>query len=63
MEELGFFEGYTNFNSIIIIDDAITDSTIQQLQEQLSGMITDCRFGLTRVDDGLILRVLGKNIS
>ncbi|MBF1715865.1 MAG: urease accessory protein UreD [Streptococcus parasanguinis] len=60
MEELGFFEGYTNFNSIIIIDDTITDSTIQQLQEQLSGMITDCRFGLTRVDDGLILRVLGK---
>lgn len=61
MSELGFFEGYTNFNSIVIIDDQITEFTIKQLRKQLDSIETSCRYGLTQVTNGLVLRVLGNN--
>lgn len=61
MKELGYFEGYTNFNSIIIIDEQITDSLIEEFQNELDESQVHCRHGLTRISNGLIVRILGKN--
>lgn len=60
LEELGFFEGYRNFNSVTIIDDGITKESLEYLQDGLFQLKSNCRFGLTKIEGGLILRVLGK---
>lgn len=61
MDHLGFFEGYTNFNSCVIIDPAIDADFINRARRLLAEEQTDgLRFGLSLLDcGGVVLRMLG----
>ncbi|MFS1663837.1 urease accessory protein UreD [Streptococcus sp. zg-JUN1979] len=59
MAELGYFEGRTNFNSVVIIDDGLSDAMIAEMHDLLDDMQTTCKYGLTRITGGVVLRILG----
>lgn len=61
MGEIGFFEGYRNYNSVTIIDPLLTQKHVDQFREVLASIDTDCRYGVTQIDSGVVLRVLGPN--
>lgn len=61
MGEIGFFEGYKNYNSVTIIDPLLTQKHVDQFREVLASIDTDCRYGITQIDSGVVLRVLGPN--
>lgn len=61
MGEIGFFEGYKNYNSVTIIDPLLTQKHVDQFREVLASIDTDCRYGVTQIDSGVVLRVLGPN--
>ncbi|HFX3786615.1 TPA: urease accessory protein UreD [Enterococcus faecium] len=58
--ELGYFEGNTNYNTLIIIDPAIDETFIQELRSELEKEGSDLRYGLSLLSiPGFVLRVLG----
>ena len=60
MHELGFFEGYTNFNSCVIIDPSIDQSFVDSVRQVLSPDDQRVRFGVSALEGhGAVLRVLG----
>ena len=59
MAEFGYFEGRTNFNSVVIIDDNLTDEMAKTMQDMLDSLTTTCKYGLTKINGGVVLRVLG----
>lgn len=61
MGEIGFFEGYKNYNSVTIIDPLLTQKHVDQFRKVLASIDTDCRYGVTQIDSGVVLRVLGPN--
>ena len=64
MSEIGFFEGYTNFNSVTIIDEDINQKQVEYFRNILEDAQTSSRFGLSMIEsEGMVLRVLGMSID
>lgn len=60
MKALGYFEGYTNFNSVTIIDEDLDDVKVAAFRQILDELSTTSRYGLSLIEsEGMVLRVLG----
>lgn len=60
LDEIGFFEGYTNYGTAIIIDKRIDDKVIEILRKYINNLNLDINFGISRLEvNGFVLRVLG----
>ena len=61
--KLGFFEGYENFGTLLVINKEINDSVISDLREKLTKLNLPIDFGVSKLEvNGFVLRVLG-NLS
>lgn len=62
MQEIGYFEGKANFNSVVIIDEDVNHETVEQLRDHLDGFETDVHYGISMLEeDGLVLRLLSNS--
>lgn len=62
MQEIGYFEGKQNFNSVVIIDENITQKTVEELRDYLDQVATDVHYGISLLEkDGLVLRLLSES--
>ncbi|WP_461214547.1 urease accessory protein UreD [Lacticaseibacillus sp. GG6-2] len=60
MATMGFFEGYSNYNSVVFIDEQITADTVKQLRDVLDEATTTTRYGVSLLaTNGMVLRMLG----
>ena len=58
--KLGFFEGYENFGTLLVINKEINDSVISDLREKLTKLNLPIDFGISKLEiNGFVLRVLG----
>lgn len=57
---LGYFEGYENFGTLLVINKNITDEIIEQLRKLLSEIDLPIKVGISKLEtNGFVLRVLG----
>ena len=57
---LGFFEEYSNFGTLLVINKEINDSVISDLREKLTKLNLPIDFGISKLEiNGFVLRVLG----
>lgn len=62
MGELGLFEGYTNFNSVVIIDENFCTDWIKRSKEALDTKEFEGIYGITALEKyGFVLRILGRS--
>lgn len=62
MQEIGYFEGKLNFNSVAIIDENITQKTVEELRDYLDQFETDVHYGISLLEeDGMVLRLLSNS--
>ena len=59
MEDIGLFEGNSNFNSGVIIDEELDKVCLEQFRKVLDSLETPCQYGVTQIDAGIVLRILG----
>lgn len=60
MDHIGYFEGYSTFHSVTIIDEDLTQKDIEHYREILDQVSTTSRYGLSAIEEeGMVLRVLG----
>lgn len=60
LDELGYFEGYTNFNSVVVIDEKIDADFVAQAREAIVEKAANVRFGISLLENnGAVLRILG----
>lgn len=60
MKSLGYFEGYTNFNSVTIIDEDLDATKVESYRHILDELSSSSRYGLSLIEsEGMVLRVLG----
>lgn len=58
--KLGFFEEYSNFGTLLIINKNITGNVIEELRKQLENINLPIYFGISQLEvNGFVLRVLG----
>lgn len=58
--ELGYFEGYKNFGTLLVINKNITSDIIQELREKVKKLNLSIDFGISELEvNGFVLRVLG----
>ena len=59
MQEIGYFEGKLNFNSVVIIDENITQKTVEELRKYLGQFDVNIHYGISLLEkDGMVLRLL-----
>ena len=59
MQEIGYFEGRLNFNSVVIIDENINQKTVEELRKYLSQFDVPIHYGISLLEeDGMVLRLL-----
>lgn len=62
MYEFGYFEGKTNFNSVVIIDEDADEKMVDELRKYLNAYRTNSAWGITLLEkSGLVLRVMGES--
>lgn len=60
LEGLGFFEGYANYGTAIIIDRRIDQKFVEKLREVVDELKLDINFGISLLEtNGLVIRVIG----
>ncbi|MHC5228846.1 urease accessory protein UreD [Enterococcus sp. LJL99] len=60
MSALGYFEGQSNYNSLIVVSPKCTDDVIEKVRQALDAIETDVDFGLSKLEKpGFVLRTLG----
>lgn len=58
--QLGLFEGYQNFGTLLVINKYITENIIEELREKVKQLDLNISFGISKLEvNGFILRVLG----
>lgn len=58
--KLGYFEGYENFGTLLVINKKITNEIIDALRLSLKNLNLDINFGISEIEvNGFVLRVLG----
>jgi len=62
MASLGYFEGFSNYNSLIIVSSHCTDKVIEAIRKSLSTLDTKVSYGISKLEKpGFVLRTLGEN--
>ena len=57
---LGYFEGYKNFATLLVINRNITDEIVEHLRKILNELQLPIKFGISKLEcNGFVLRVLG----
>ncbi|MDD6796540.1 MAG: urease accessory protein UreD [Clostridiaceae bacterium] len=60
VNELGYFEGYENFGTLLVINPNITQEVIESIRKILSDINLDINYGISQIEcNGFVLRVLG----
>ncbi|MBQ6819728.1 MAG: urease accessory protein UreD [Clostridium sp.] len=60
VKRLGFFEGYKNFGTLIVINKDINAETINNLRNEINKLNLPIYFGISEIEvNGFVLRVLG----
>lgn len=60
MQQIGYFEGLSNFNSAIIIDTRLNEKVLEAMRSALQELSSPCRYGMSLLEkEGAVLRVLG----
>lgn len=60
MSQLGILEGYSNFASLLVLDQSVDQAFIEELREVTQDQHPTVLFGISRLSvNGFILRVLG----
>lgn len=63
LNELGMYENYRNYSSLIAVNEKIDEDFVHTMQQQLS-KDKHCNWGISKLEGpGLVLRVLGESIS
>lgn len=58
--KLGFFEGYKNFGTLLVINKNINAQTIEDLRNEIKNLNLPIYFGISELEvNGFVLRVLG----
>ena len=58
--KLGFFEGYQNFGTLLVINKNINVETIEDLRNEIKNLNLPIYFGISELEvNGFVLRVLG----
>ncbi|CDM68926.1 urease accessory protein UreD [Clostridium bornimense] len=58
--KLGFFEGYQNFGTLLVINENIDVKIIEQLRDEIKKLNLPIYFGISELEvNGFVLRVLG----
>lgn len=58
--KLGFFEGYQNFGTLLVINKNINSEVIEELRNNLKNLNLPINFGISELEvNGFVLRVLG----
>ena len=58
--KLGFFEGYKNFGTLLVINKNINAETIEDLRNEIKNLNLPIYFGISELEvNGFVLRVLG----
>ena len=61
MFKLGYFEGWRNYNSLVMVSSAIDEAFVKALQKHLEDLNLESDFAISALDiPGLVLRILGK---
>ena len=61
MFKLGYFEGWRNYNSLVMVSPAIDEAFVKALQKHLEDLNLESDFAISALDiPGLVLRILGK---
>lgn len=59
MQQIGYFEGKMNFNSVVIIDENIDQDLVEELREYLLKFDNNIHYGISLLEkDGLVFRLL-----
>lgn len=57
---LGYFEGYENFGTLLVINKNITEDVVEHLRQLLDEVEIPIKFGISKLEiNGFVLRVLG----
>ena len=61
MFKLGYFEGWRNYNSLVMVSPAIDETFVKALQKHLEDLNLESDFAISALGiPGLVLRILGK---
>ena len=61
MFKLGYFEGWRNYNSLVMVSPNIDEAFVKALRKYLEGLNLESDFAISSLDiSGLVLRILGK---
>lgn len=64
MAQLGLFENYKNYNSLIVINPDIDDHYIDSIRQQLDTVETNATYGISKLEvPGFVLRILGETME
>lgn len=59
LEELGLYENYWNFSSLIAINEKIDENFVKKMQKEIQ-KDPHCNFGISKLEGpGLVARILG----
>lgn len=62
VQEIGYFEGKLNFNSVVIIDEKITEETVKNFRKYLDQFNTKIHYGISLLEkDGMVFRLLSNS--
>lgn len=62
MSALGYFEGYSNYNSLLVLSPNCTKQVVEKVRKVLETLETTVSFGLSTLEKpGFVLRTLGEN--
>lgn len=60
MQSLGFFEEYTNYSSLIVVDKMVNTQLIETLRAKVEELNLDVKVGISKLEcNGFVLRALG----
>ena len=60
VSEIGYFEGYSNFGTLIVINNNITNDIISEMRKEINNLNLPIYFGISELEvSGFVLRILG----
>lgn len=63
LNELGLYDQYRNYSSLIAVDEQIDEKFVHQMQKEIT-KDTHCNLGISKLEGpGLVVRILGENID
>lgn len=64
MAELGLFEGYRNYSSLVVVDERVNSKLVEELQDFNNLSFPGAIMGISRLEGpALVIRVLGESLN